>query len=90
MLRQQQSEVCLYHCQEVFFLKTKAYLSWKKHLAHFFENIEKNIENIENIENCFSILPFVEAKIDNQDCKFVIFNSWGIKQIEISIGNFWF
>ena len=37
------------------------------------------IFDFQNIENCFPISCFLETKIDDWDCKFVIFNSWGIK-----------
>ena len=38
-----------------------------------------SIFDFQNIENRFAILCFLETKIDNWDCKFVIFNSLGIK-----------
>ena len=56
------------------FFKNK---KWKPPTNHF----QFSIFLFQNIENCFSILPFLETKIDNHDwdCKFVIFNSWGTK-----------
>ena len=54
------------------FLKNK---KWKPPPGHF----QFLIFDFQNIENCFPISCFLETKIDDWDCKFVIFNSWGIK-----------
>ena len=43
------------------------------------DHFQFSVFDFQNIENCFSILCFLETKIDNSDCKFVIFSSWGIK-----------